>query len=282
MPPKVKEYMSSPAISLMPSDNLAHARNFLLRHKVGRLLVVDGDKLVGIITSTDFLKIFAYPELARKAWDELVVRDIMTPNPMTVEPNNSIEDAARIMYKYNIGSLPVVDEEGILHGIITRTDITRAYAEHYAGKATVGEVMDNEPPTVTPYHSINHVMEKIEEKPYYKVIVVEGEKPAGVIAKRDIVFLDPRKMSLETKYIKRNQPLPKGRTGSVRYYLIPLAADIMTPNPLVTVEVEDLAEAAAKMIEEKIGCLPVVDGDEGRLVGIVTKHEIIRIIAGFR
>ncbi len=280
MPPKVSEYMSSPPISVLESDNLAHARNLLLRYKVGRLLVVDKDgTLKGVLTDTDFLKIHYHPELLRKSWDELQVRDIMTANPITVRDTDSILDAARIMWKHSIGTLPVIGGEGDLVGILTRTDVTKAYADKYKGEYIVSEAMDPDPPIVTPYHSLSHVIDKMSEKPYYKVIVTEGGRPLGVIAKRDIIFLDPRRIASEKKFVKRNEPLPKGRTGGVRYYLVPLALDVMTENPITIGLEEDLAVASRLMVENRIGCLPVLDNG-GVLRGIVTKHEIVSVLSG--
>jgi CBS domain-containing protein len=278
VPPKVMEYMTTPPHTVLENDNLAHARNMLLRHKVGRLLVLnENGELVGIVTDTDFVKIYEHPELIGKSLDELFVRDIMSRNPVTITPTESIVDAARIMYKHSIGTLPVVEDEKVV-GIITRTDVVRAYGEKYPGRAVVNDVMDPDPPVVTPYHSLNHVIDKMNEKPYYKVIVTDGGRPLGVIAKRDIIFIDPRRLSSETKYIKRNEPLPKGRTGGVRYYLVPLAIDVMTPNPITTTPEEDLAKAATTIVKNRIGCLPVVDRN-GLLQGIITKHEIIEYIA---
>ncbi len=280
MPPRVNEYMNNPVVTVMPSDTLAHARNLFLRHGISRLVVVENGNVVGIITATDLLRIFNYPELSRKAFDELIVRDVMTKDVIVIGETKSIVDAARIMAKKLIGSLPVVDSDGSLVGIITRTDLVRAYAEKYEGQKKVGEVMDTDPPTVSPYHSLYHVVEMMESRTYYKVIVVDGGKPVGVIAKRDIIFIDPRTLYSKVKYVKRDILLPKGRTGGLRFYYIPLASDVMTSSPKVIGEENDLAEAAEVMIKEKIGGLPVVD-EEGKLKGFVSKYEIVNVLAGY-
>lgn len=278
-PPKVKNYMSAPVIVVKPSDTLAHARNLMLRHKVNRLVVVEEKRIAGVLTSTDFLRILRYPELARKAFDELLVRDVMTEDVITVEENASVREAASLMVDNAISTLPVVNETtGELVGIITKADLTRAYAEVCRGEVAVGDVMDRSPPTVTPLHSLYRVLEAMEEKPYYKVVVVEGKSPVGVIAKRDVIFLELPQAPLEASHVKRGAVLPKGRIASYRIYLIPLAMDLMSSPPITTAAERDLGEAARLMVERGIGCLPVVN-DANALVGIVTKNEVVSMLA---
>ncbi|MEM0020834.1 MAG: CBS domain-containing protein [Fervidicoccaceae archaeon] len=273
MPPKIMDYMSSPVIVISPSDTLSYARNLMLKRGISSLIVVEGEVPVGVITTTDFLRTMGKPELARRPWNEIIVREIMTENPITVKMTYSIIDAARIMVKNQISTLPVLDNNGKLAGIIKRTDLVRAYAENYSSRMKVSDLMDPSPPTVSPFSPITTVMEKIEEKPYFKVLVMDGDRLAGVIAKRDLIFIDASFLLSTEKYIKRDKFLEKGRTGGVRYYLIPLALDIMETNVITASPEEDSAEAASVMIRKGIGCLPVLSG-EGKVLGILTKHEI--------
>jgi len=273
MPPKVMDYMSSPVIVISPNDTLSYARNLMLKNGISSLVVVEKEAPVGVLTSTDFLKTMSRGELARRPWNEIVVREVMSENPLTIKMTYSIIDAARIMVKNQISTLPVLDGEGKLAGIIKRTDLTRAYAENFQNKFRVAELMDPSPPTVSPFQPLTAVLEKIGEKPYYKVLVVDGERLLGVIAKRDLIFIDASIFAVNEKYIKRDTPLEKGRTGGVRYYLIPLASDIMRTNVITTNEEADAAEAARIMSERGIGCLPVI-AEDNSIKGIITKHEI--------
>ncbi|MCI4396931.1 MAG: CBS domain-containing protein [Thermoprotei archaeon] len=274
MPPKVMDYMSSPVIVISPSDTLSYARNLMLRNKISSLIVVEGEEPIGVVTTTDFIRTMSRADLARRPWNEIVVREIMSEKPITIRMTSSIIDAARIMLKNQISTLPVLDNGGKLVGIIKRTDLVRGYAENYRDEHKVEELMDEEPPKVTPFSPITAVIDKIGEKPYFKVLVVDGERLVGVIAKRDLVFVNPAIFSMEMKYIKKDELLEKGRTGGVRYYLVPLALDIMTANPKTSYPEEDAADAAKLMSDEKIGCLPVLRHDGDKPVGIITKHEI--------
>lgn len=274
MPPKIMDYMTSPVIVISPNDTISYARNLMLKNGINSLIVVEKEKPIGVITTTDFLKTMTKMELVRRPWNEIVVREIMTEKPITIKMTNSITDAARIMIKNQISTLPVLDNNGNLVGIIKRTDLVKAFAENFKDRYKVDELMDTSPPTVSPFSPITAVLEKISEKPYHKVLVLDGENLIGIIAKRDLIFIDPSTLAINEKFIKRDTVLEKGRTGGVRFYLVPLANDIMKTNIITTHPDADASEAAKIMSERKIGCLPVLSKEEGKLLGIITKHEI--------
>lgn len=277
MPAKVSSYMSSPVIAASPYDNLAHVRNLMIRHHVGRIVVVEDNKPIGIITKSDFIRALFTRRRYTKPLEEIKAEDVMTRNLVVIEENKGIKNAAKLMLRYSISGLPVVSREGELVGIITLTDLTRAYAERYRGRLRVSDAMRKDAPTVTRSHSLFYIADLISRDPAGKVIVVEGGKPVGIIAKSDIAFINTLLLSHDIKYIRRIST-EKGRATMVRIYAIPVAADIMTPNPLTAKPLEDLALAADTMIKNNISGLPVVD-DEGNLMGIVTKIEVARALS---
>ena len=274
MPPKIMDYMTSPVIVISPNDTLSYARNLMLKNGISSLIVVDKELPVGVLTSTDFLKTMMRGELMRRPWSEIVVREVMTENPITVKMTYSIVDAARMMIRNQISTLPVIDNDGKLSGIIKRSDLVRAFAENYEGWYKVSDLMDVSPPTISPFAPITAVLDKISEKPYYKVLVLDGERVVGIIAKRDLIFIEPSKFVIGEKYIKRDTLLEKGRTGGVRFYLIPLANDIMSTNLITIYPDSDASDAANQMSKKGIGCLPVISKEDGRALGLITKHEI--------
>ncbi len=276
MPVKVLSYMSSPVIAASPYDNLAHIRNLMIRHHVGRIVIVEDNKPVGIITKNDFIRALFSRRRYVKPLDEIKAEEIMTRNIVVVEENKSIKNAAKLMLRYGVSGLPVVSREGMLVGIITLTDLTRAYAERYQGKLRVTDVMRRNPSVVSRSHSLFYVVDLLSKDPAGKVIVVEGGKPVGVIAESDVAFINTLALPRDVKYIKRVSTV-KGRATTIRVYAMPIAADIMTPNPLTAKPLEDLALAADTMIKNNISVLPVVD-EEDNLMGIVTKIEIARAI----
>jgi CBS domain-containing protein len=110
-------------------DTLQTAANVMERGGFRRVPVVDGGKLVGILSDRDIRAHSRY--LTR-------VTAAMTPDPKTVTPEMSVEDAARLMIKHKIGGLPVV-EGGKLVGIITATDVLKAFLDVEAATQTFAD-----------------------------------------------------------------------------------------------------------------------------------------------
>ncbi len=277
MTARVSSYMSSPVLVVKPTDTLAYARNLMLSRDVSRLVVVDDYmRPVGIITITDIANILlSKPEALL---EEILVKEAASFDLKTIEYNKSVKTAAYMMLKYGIGGMPVVDESGELVGIITRSDLVRAFAERYKGVFRVEEIARKDVTVAKRSHSLSYVVKLVNTDPSAKVVVVDDDgKPVGVITRRDIAFLEPLILQRRGKqsFVKRKIESPvEGRLILTRKYLVPLAEDIMTPNPIVAFIGEDAATAVARMVERRIGCLPLVD-ESGVLRGIVTKREIL-------
>lgn len=288
MAPRVSRYMTEEVVVARPEDNLAHIRNLMLRYSVGRIVIVDdARKPVGIVTISDILEALT-GRFSSRPITSITAAEVMTSEVKTITPRKSIRTAAEVMLRSKIGGLPVVDDEGVLQGIITRSDLARAYMENYRGKATVGDLAREAYATVDPYHSIFYVARVIHLDPAGKVIVVDGdERPIGVITKWDLAFanipLDARMLRGKDRFRKVKAPDPRGadRVVALRSYVVPVASDIMTPNPITITPDRDAADAAEIMVDNGIGVLPVVD-EEGRLAGVITKLELMKVIAGFR
>ncbi|MFM5889984.1 MAG: chloride channel protein [Dolichospermum sp.] len=90
--------------------------------------VVENNKLVGLISQTDLQKIRNH-----LSPNETLLKEIMTPQPVTVTPTNSLSHVLYLLDRYQISRLPVVEGKKLI-GIITRADIIRAEAEHLNGE----------------------------------------------------------------------------------------------------------------------------------------------------
>jgi CBS domain-containing protein len=126
----VREIMSKEVISVSSAERLVHARRVMLEAHVGRLPVIDDDKLVGMITSKDLMRAFIdfrkkVPEKYQKSQiKEVLVEYIMSGNPTFVSKDASITEVAEIMIETGFNGLPVVEGSEVI-GIITQTDILR-------------------------------------------------------------------------------------------------------------------------------------------------------------
>jgi len=136
----VRERMTSPAVSVTPETPFQDALKLMRDKKFRRLPVVDATgKVVGIVSERDMLHASPSPATSLSVWEvnyllwKLKVSDIMTHNVVTINHDVPVEDAANIMVSRKIGGLPVVDDKGVVVGVITETDIFKAFVEIMGG-----------------------------------------------------------------------------------------------------------------------------------------------------
>jgi acetoin utilization protein AcuB len=127
--------MQCPVVSVKPRDSAAHARAVMEQHRINQLPVLEGPRLAGIVTDRDLRD--AFPSLAESATltpgegvapETIPVEDVMTRDVLTVEPETSLTDAARILRRERIGTLPVVSG-GHLVGMLARSDLLEALVQ---------------------------------------------------------------------------------------------------------------------------------------------------------
>lgn len=274
------DLMSSPVYVVTTTDNVAYARNVMLKHRISRLPVMEGEELRGIITKKDIAYRLrqAEPIWRRRPIDRIPVEVLMVPDPITITPETSTRDIAAIMLDKNISGLPVV-ENGTVAGIVTKRDIMRsAYLRGL--KATVGEVM-GEAVTVNRYHSLDHIIETMKSKNDKIIVVNDDGSLAGIITETNLAFYDylnermelPRK---EVTLLRRSEP-----AGQKRYrYVVEVSAvaeDVMS-RPVITVAPDaPLQDAVGLMLEKEINSLAVVEGGEIR--GLLKRDDIIKEVA---
>ncbi|NVJ10236.1 CBS domain-containing protein [Myxococcus sp. AM001] len=128
----VGELMTRDVVTLKETQNLAKADELLRLHRIRHLPVVRQDKLVGLITHRDLLRAAA-THATDPAAQPLWAADIMTRDVQTVRPDTPLRRAVTLMLEHKYGCLPVVDEGGVLQGLLTEADLVR-YAQHLIGE----------------------------------------------------------------------------------------------------------------------------------------------------
>lgn len=130
----VGKRMTKNPVTIDQDESMAKAAEMLKKHKIRRMPVMKGGKLVGIISDKDLRSAMASPASSLSIWelhyilDRMKVKELMTKNVITVAPETTLEEAAQIMRDKKIGGLPVL-EGGKLVGIITETDIFEVFLE---------------------------------------------------------------------------------------------------------------------------------------------------------
>ena len=121
----VSDLMTAAAVTDAPDDTLAEASARMWQQQTGSLLIMEGDKLNGIVTERDVLRVVAEGKDPKAT----TVREIMTTDLVTVSPNESIKGAAEIMFQKWFRHLPVVTDEGEVVGILSLRDLLSLVAE---------------------------------------------------------------------------------------------------------------------------------------------------------
>ena len=114
------------------------------------------------------------------------IRDVMTPNPRTVSPNDSIQSAARVMRDEDTGVVPVVDN-GKPVGVITDRDIVvRAVAEDRELNRPVRDIVTTELVAVHPDMSVQEATELMSEHQVRRLPVIDNDRLVGIVSIGDI------------------------------------------------------------------------------------------------
>jgi CBS domain-containing protein len=115
------------------------------------------------------------------------IRDLMTENPSSCERGTPVAEAAKVMARENVGSVPVV-EGGKLLGVVTDRDlVVRLLAEGRDPQSTtVGEIASTDPVTLSPDDELDKALQLLARHQVRRLPVVEGERLVGIVAQADI------------------------------------------------------------------------------------------------
>jgi len=131
---QVERWMNRDLVTVGPDDSFRTAMHLIRQKGIRHLPVVEGKRLVGIVTDRDLRQ--AAPSGATSLsihelhyiLEKLTVREIMTKQVVSVRPDQTVDDAALLLLGHRIGGLPVL-RDGELVGIITETDILQAFLQ---------------------------------------------------------------------------------------------------------------------------------------------------------
>jgi len=131
----VGQVMQASPTTLSPGDRVIHARKLLLEEEILALPIVENRVLVGIVTARDVaMKLAAFQEVVPDKYKSerirnLLVGDIMTQPPMTVRTDTKLPEAAKLMLGKRFSGLPVLNLDGELVGLLTKTELTEVARE---------------------------------------------------------------------------------------------------------------------------------------------------------
>jgi CBS domain-containing protein len=121
---RVEDVMTRKVITLRPDQTFADTVNLMAKHSFRHFLVVESTaRLVGVISDRDILLAVA----RTRDWNTSYVRQFMSRDMVAVKPDTKLSVATGMMLSKRINCLPVVDDNGIVCGIITSTDLLKVF-----------------------------------------------------------------------------------------------------------------------------------------------------------
>lgn len=268
---------SKSVVTAPPTLPVIEGLRLMVKKGFRRLPIVrPGDKqLIGILTATDLVNYFGGGRLFRiisekfkgdyyRALNEHV-GDLASANVVSISQESTVNDALTTMVLRGVGSLPIVNHEKQIVGIITERDIVR----HFSGKLTTSkakDLMTSPALTVTPETSLLNGARLMVSRKIRRILVTEHEQLLGIVTTLDVL-----------RYISSKNAFEHLESGRASDILSTRISDFMT-RELLTIDPEtEVGRAAEIMNTKRIGALPVVSS--GNLVGILTERDFFKVLA---
>ena len=124
--PVVRNHMSRDLLTVERGETITQVAQRMVERNLGAVVVLDGDRLVGIMTERDLMR-----AVARGLHVEALVAEYMSPDPETIEPDDSTQHAAVLMIHGGFRHLPVVEHDTVV-GILSIRDLMRVTLEDSA------------------------------------------------------------------------------------------------------------------------------------------------------
>lgn len=265
-------------VTVPPTTTIMGAAKTMVGYGYRRVPVADAGtkRLKGICTVIDIINFLGGGEKRRiidRAYDgnmivaiNAPITEIMEGDVATVSDEASLEDAINVMIERSVGGVPVIDAGGIIVGIITERDIVRLMGDAVSGHK-VGEVMSRRVTTAPPNMTIETAAKIMIASGFRRLPVVTDSFVCGIITATDIM-----------RYLGTGDAFKKLVTGNVSEAFSAPIGGIMKSDIITVDPGQDLGETARIMRQNKIGSLPVMEGQQ--LVGIVTERDILVSMKG--
>ena len=263
-------------VTLPPTTNIMGTAKTMLKYGFRRVPIADAgtNRLVGIVTSLDIVDFLGgglrhnivknrYKGNLAAAINE-DVREIMKKEVVSLGVNDHISNAIKTMIERNIGGIPIVDDDNVVVGIVSERDFVRTVADITTSKS-VHKYMSNKVVTASPDISVGEATRTMIEKGFRRIPIVKEDVLLGIVTASDVM-----------RYLGSGEIFQKLMTGDVSdAFQVPLKSlilrDIVWTNSGI-----DIGEAAALMLKNKVGALPIID--DGELCGILTERDIIKAL----
>jgi len=251
----------------------------MLRDKINRLIVVDEANIpIGILTRGDMAReVSSRNPGPTGSFDQVLVGQVMSKSPISLKPDDTVLVAAQTMLRKAISGLPIVDDDGLLVGILSKSDIAKYYAENCEGLVKINEVETHQVTTIPSTYTLYRAEELMRKQKIGRLVVMKGVTPIGIITQRDLSFATFSSRGPQDKFRRTRTKEEDEKVRTVRLPEETTVEKIMSAPPLLIQGDQYVVEAARLMVERGIGGIPVV-GLENNLTGIITKTDVAKAL----
>ena len=190
----ISSVMVKDVITVPQTMQLGEVAKLMLEKGIGSVPVMDGDKMVGIVSKADFVTL-----AVGIAFDKITVKELMTKDLKSVSPTERLIHARRVMIESHVGRLPVIEDETLV-GMITSKDLMRAFIDFRKNvpekkqksqikEVSVEDIMSSNPIFTSKDETISEVSKIMMETGYNGLPVVEDGEVVGIITQTDILRL---------------------------------------------------------------------------------------------
>lgn len=304
----VADVMNRDVYAVQLTTPVSEIVTLLLDQTLRWLPVVDDQRrVVGIITEGDLLRrdvislsvamkqLLPLQERAAAVLAlearALCAADLLTPDPVIVRSDATLEMAAQQMVQHTLKRLPVVDAHGQLVGILARSDLlaTVSASDTQPAEAVivfdkqmpqqVGDIMQRDIPVVQPTTPLVDVLDSVLKSPHRRAVVLDGQKVVGLITDGDVLKRAAR--HVQPGVIRRMVTWLRGDTLPAEVAVAlqgQVAADIMTSRVVTVQTTTAIVPAIQQLIDEDVVGLPVVDAHDcfqGWIDRMVLLHALV-------
>jgi CBS domain-containing protein len=254
---RVSELHLEPSYIVSKAQKIPLAIELMRRYNVDRVVVVSDSKVVGVVTLKDIFSKLSSKRMSGVSPTSLSVAAFASPNIITAHPEESAQEAAEKMLKHNVSALPVVGDDGVVRGLVTKLLLIPLMSK---SNLCCKEFATPSYLTISPRSKLSSALERLSKTPVRELVVVEADRPLGVIGEREAAFTLFNLLRVDQirhfdTFIKRL-----------------LVVDAMRRLNVALSGEESLKEAAKLMRSCGANTLPLVK--EGKVFGVLNRDNI--------
>ncbi|WP_291765691.1 CBS domain-containing protein [Caldivirga sp. UBA161] len=254
----LSELIQEPPVVVNIKDRLSSIIPKIRELRIHTVPVVnDSSKLVGIVEYRDLLR--------RKAPLGSRVSSVMLP-PHSITPNTNIDTAVKRFYETRLREYPVIDNNGKLIGILTRSRLLTAIKDQLPANIKVEDYMTKPVLTITPSDNVAKARWLMIKHGISRLPVVDGNKLAGIVSLTDLIE--------KIYYVSMPRRARRGDYSGEEEFLAAPVSSIMTTQVYSISFDKPLTKAVDLMVSKGVTGLVVVDGDG--VAGVLSGSDILK------